>query len=411
MNIDAIKLFHIGLPLRQPLPTPVGPREKLETVIVAMHGGGAIGWGEASPGNAPLAGAEWAAGAFSVLRDWLAPAVVGQAFSSGDELAKRLEPFRGNAFAKAALDMAWWDLSARLQNRPLHELLGGGKNVAQPPSAVQEVPVSGKGDSPHLPERPEGCCAQMGTFPFSAVEVGPTFDRMASTDEFAAQLAAAVEAGFTRVKLKFRPGWDVQMVDFVHKEFPSLTIHIDCEGGLTLGHSEMLYRLEDFMLAMIEQPLGADDLVGHAMLQEALRTPICLDESVTSLAQADMALELESCKYVNLKPGRVGGLTAALAVHDACHQHCAPCYVGAMPQSAVAGRFGFALATKDNCTYPADFFPSDRILAEDVAEPLLPTKDPTDGRQRVRLSSAAGIGVEPQRDLLNRLCIAQETIR
>ena len=256
MNIDSIELFHVGLPLRQPLPTPLGPREKLETVIVAVHGGGAVGWGEASPGNAPLAGPEWAAGAYCVLRDWLAPAAVGQPFSSGDELAKRLEPFRGNQFAKAALDMAWWDLSARLQNQPLHELIGGGK-----------------GDSPHLPERPEGGCAQMGTVPFSAVpqvEVGPTFDRMASIDEFAAQLAAAAEAGFTRVKLKFRPGWDVQMVDFVRKEFPSLTIHIDCEGGLTLGHSEMLYRLEDFMLAMIEQPLGADDLVGHAMLQEAL---------------------------------------------------------------------------------------------------------------------------------------------
>ena len=123
-----------------------------------------------------------------------------------------------------------------------------------------------------------------------------------------------------------------------------------------------------------------------------------------------MALELESCKYVNLKPGRVGGLTAALAVHDLCHQHCTPCYVGATPQSAVAGRFGFALATKDNCTYPADFFPSDRFLAEDVAEPLLPTKDPTDGRQRVRLSSAAGIGVEPNRAQLEKFCIAQANV-
>ena len=390
MNIDSIELFHVGLPLRQPLQTPFGQQEKLETVIVAVHGGGAVGWGEASPGNAPLAGAEWAAGTFSVLRDWLAPAVVGQGFSSGGELAKRLNLFRGNQFAKAALDMAWWDLSARLQNRPLHELLGG-VNVTQPPSAVHDMPA-----------QPGAAVPQ--------VEVGPTFDRMASIDEFAAQLGAAVEAGFARAKLKFRPGWDVPMVDFVRKEFPTLTVHIDCEGALTLGHSEMLYRLEDFMLAMIEQPLAADDLVGHAMLQESLRTPICLDESITSLSQADMALELASCKYVNLKPGRVGGLTAAVAIHDLCHEHCTPCYVGAMPQSAVGGRIAFALATKENCTYPADFFPSDRVLAEDIAEPLLPAKDPADGRQRVRLSSAAGIGVEPQRDLLDKLCIAQEKI-
>jgi o-succinylbenzoate synthase len=367
MQIDAIELFHIGLPLRKALPSPLGPREKLETVIVAMHSGGDVGWGEASPGSAPLAGAEWAAGAFALLRDWLAPLVTGQSVSSGDDLTKLLEKFRGNQFAKAALDTAWWDLDARLQNRPLYERLGG----TQP-----------------------------------SVEVGPTFDRMESIDDFLALIAAAVDAGFGRVKLKFRPGWDVRMVDFVRKECPTATVHVDCEGGLGLGHTDMLYRLEDFMLAMIEQPLPADDLVGSAMIQESLRTPICLDEAITSLAQAEMAMELKSCKFVNLKPGRVGGLTSAVAIHDLCHEHCTPCYVGAMPQSAIAGRIGFALATKSNCTYPADFFPSDQILAADIAEPLLPVKD-SDGKQRVHLTSATGIGVEPDAALLEKFCIAK----
>ncbi len=371
MKIDSIELFHIGLPLRKPLSTPLGPRDSLETVLVAMHGGGAAGWGEASPGNAPLAGAEWAAGAMAVLRDWLAPAVVGQSFSSGDELSKRLAVFRGNQFAKGAIDSAWWDLSARLQNRPLHELLGGTRG---------------------------------------AVEVGPTFDQMDSIDEFLARIGAAVEAGFARLKLKFRPGWDVRMVDFVRKECPTQTIHIDCECGLGLQHMDMLYRLEDFSLAMIEQPLPADDLVGHAMVQESLRTPICLDEGVASLAQAEMAMELQSCKYVNLKPGRVGGLTPAVAIHDLCHEHCTPCWVGAMPQSAVGGRIGFALAAKANCTYPADFFPSDQVLAADIAEPLLPVKDATDGRQRVRLWSAPGIGVEPDAALLEKFCLTWANI-
>ena len=139
MNIDSIELFHIGLLLRKPLLTPLGPCEKLETVIAAMHSGGTVGWGEASPGNAPLMGGEWAAGAFAVLRDWLAPAVVGASIDSGGDLGRRLAPFRGNQFAKAALDTAWWDLHSRLQNRPLHQLLGGSRD---------------------------------------AVEVGPTFDRM-----------------------------------------------------------------------------------------------------------------------------------------------------------------------------------------------------------------------------------------
>ena len=233
---------------------------------------------------------------------------------------------------------------------------------------------------------------------------------MDSIDEFLAQITAAVAAGFDRLKLKFRPGWDVRMVDFVRKECPTQTLHIDCEGGLHLGQMEMLYRLEDFSLAMIEQPLPADDLVGHAMVQESLRTPICLDEGITSLAQAEMAMELKSCKYVNLKPGRVGGLTPAVAIHDLCHEHCTPCYVGAMPQSAIGGRIGFALAAKDNCTYPADFFPSDQILAEDLAEPLLPAKDAADGRQRVRLWSEPGIGVEPDSALLEKFSIARVKI-
>ncbi len=388
MQIDSIELFHVALPLRRPLATPLGPRERLETVVAAMHGRGAVGWGEAGPGNAPLGDGEWAAGAFVLLRDWLAPAVVGGSFSSGDDLTKRLGPFRGNQFAKGALDAAWWDLAARLHNQPLHQFLNAEK--PQPSAAPRNA---------------------TDTSGFAAVEVGPTFDRMDSIDEFHAQLAAAVEAGFSRVKLKFRPGWDISMVDFVRKEFPRLSIQIDCEGGLSLGHSEMLYRLEDFGLAMIEQPLPADDLVGHAMLQESLRTPICLDESIASLAQADMAMELASCRYVNLKPGRVGGLTAAAAIHDLCHEHCTPCYVGATPQSAVGCRIGFALAAKENCAYPADFFPSDRILADDLAEPLLPAKDPADGRQRVRLSSSPGIGVEPDRAQLEKFCIAQEKIQ
>jgi O-succinylbenzoate synthase len=371
MQIDSIEIYHIGLPLRQPLTTPLGAREQLETVLVALHGDGATGWGESSPGVAPLAAGEWAAGVFTLLRDWLAPAIVGQGFSSGEDLSQRLASFRGNPWAKAALDTAWWDLSARLKDQPLHQLLGGKRE---------------------------------------AIEVGPTFDRRESIDDFLVEITAAVAAGFDRLKLKFRPGWDVRMVDFVRKECPTQALHIDCEGGLGLQHMEMLYRLEDFSLAMIEQPLGVDDLVGHAMVQESLRTPLGLDEGIASLAQADIAMELHSCKYVNLKPGRVGGLTPAVAIHDLCHEHCTPCFVGAVPQSAIGGRIGFALAAKENCSYPADFFAADQVLAADVAEALLPTKDETDGRQRVRLWSTPGIGVEPDRALLEKFCIARAKI-
>jgi O-succinylbenzoate synthase len=371
MQIDAIELFHLGIPLRRSLPTSLGPRDRLDTVLVALHGDGATGWGEASPGDAPLRGGEWTAGVFGVLRDWLAPAIVGQNITSGEDLSQALAKFRGNAYAKGALDAAWWDLNARRQNRPLHALLGGTRN---------------------------------------AVEVGPVFEPMESIDEFVAAIGAAFEAGFARAKLKFRPGWDIHMVEFVRQQFPTQTLHIDVEGSLTIGHIDMLYRLEDFMLAMIEQPFAAEDLVGHAMAQESLRTPICLDESITSPFQADMAMELRSCKYVNVKPSRVGGLTPALAIHDICHENCTPCWVGAMPQTTVGSRAGFALAAKANCTYPADYFAGDQFLVEDIAEPILPAKA-DDGVQRIPLWSTSGIGVTPDAALLEKFCIARADIR
>ena len=260
--------------------------------------------------------------------------------------------------------------TARLQGRPLHELLDGRR---------------------------------------TSVEVGPTFDRMESIDQLLAAIGRAVDAGYGRIKLKFRPGWDVEMLRAVRQEFPTQTIHIDCEGGLSLQHTEMLCRLDDFCLAMIEQPLPPDDLVGHAMVQDMLRTPLCLDESITTPAQADMALDLHSCKWVNLKPGRVGGLTAAVAIHDACHEQCVPCWVGAMPQSAVAARAGLALAAKANCTYPADRFFSEDLLAADLADPLLPVRE-ADGVRRVPLWTTPGIGVEPEAKLLEKFCLQRARV-
>lgn len=340
----------------------------METVLVRMRSGDASGWGEASPGNAPLAGPEWAAGVFGCVRDWLAPAVVGSVVDSGGQLAERLQALRGNRFAKAALDTAWWDLQARLKEQPLHQLLDAQRD---------------------------------------AVEVGVGFDQMDSIEDFIAAIGRAFEAGYARVELKMRPGWDLQMIDFVRKEFPTQTFHVDVEGALGLQHMEMLCRLDDFDLAMIEQPFPADDLVGHAMVQEAIRTPICLDEGVTTVEQCEMALELQSCRYVNLKPGRVGGLTPAVAIHDACRTGNVGCFVGATPQTAVGARLGLALAAKANCTYPADYLPADQLLQQDLAEPLLPACEEADGKMRIALWSEPGIGVEPDVELLEKHCLAR----
>ena len=371
MQIDSIEEFHVALPLRRPQPAPTGPADRLQTVVVRMQSGDAVGWGEASPGNAPLAGAEWAAGVFGCVRDWLAPAVVGRQIDSGSALQERLAGFQGNRFAKAALDTAWWDLNARAAGKPLHEVLGAEHD---------------------------------------AIELGVGFDQMESIGEFFAAIAGAFEAGFARVELKLRPGWDVQMLNAVRHEFPTQTIHTDVEGALRLDHMELLCRMDDFMLAMVEQPLPADDLVGNAMVQDTIRTPLGLDESITTPEQADIAIELKSGQFINLKPGRVGGLTPAVAIHDACQSAGIACWVGAMPQSAIGFRIGLALAAKENCTYPADYLASGELFEQDLAEPAVPVRDETDGLLRIPLWSEPGIGAEPEPALLEKFCLARAKV-
>jgi o-succinylbenzoate synthase len=371
MYIDSVEVVRLALPLKKPLPAPREKEERFETVLVRLRCGELSGWGEASPGIAPLLGEEWTSGVFTVLRECLAPAIVKKEIGSGDELGKLLAPFHGNRFAKAALDMAWWDLNARRRERPLHELLGG-KN--------------------------------------SAVEVGVTFDRMDSIEEFFASIGRAFDTGFTRVKLMLRPGWEIRMLEAVRKEFPRQMLHVDVDGALTIHHTEILYRLDDFFLAMVEQPLPADDLVGHAMLQESLRTPICLGRSIRTVSHAEMVLELHSGKYVALDLGRVGGLTTALAIHDLCHDSCTPCYVSATPTTTIAARHEFALASKENCTYPAEYFPSDEFLAAGVAEPLPITRG-DDGKLRVQLGTSPGIGIEPDAEVLKKYCVDRADVR
>jgi len=368
MQIQAIEAFQVSLPLRRPTRLPWGTLDALDTVVVRLESEGLSGWGEATPGRAPVSSAEWAGGALRCVSDWLAPALLNQRVESGDDLQKLLGEFHGNRYAKAALDLAWWDLEARRQGKPLHQLLGG----TQP-----------------------------------AVDIGPTFDQMESIEDLLAALKQAFAAGYARVGLKFRPGWDIQMINFVRHEFPVEAIHIDCEAALGLEHMEMLCRLDDFSLAMIEQPLPADDLVGHAMVQETVRTALCLDEAVGTVEQAQMALELHSCKWVKIEPGRVGGLTPAMAIHNACQEGNTPCWVGPGPQSSIGLRASAALASKANFTYPMEYAAPGELLAADLAEAPTVARDTTDGQLKIVFDQTAGLGVDPDRGAIEKHAVAR----
>jgi len=366
MKIDEIELFHLQLPLTTPLQTACGSWDRLETVYVCMRSGDVAGWGEATAGNGPLWHAESAAGIFLVLRNWLAPAVVGRHVEGGAELRELFAPFRGNQFAKAALDTAFWDLHARSLGKPLPELLGGTRQ---------------------------------------AVEVGTGFDQMDSIDQLIEQVATAFKAGYCRVELKLRPGWDVQMLNFVRQEFPVETIHADVEGGMRLENMELLYRMDDFSLAMVEQPLPAEDLVGMAMVQEGVRTPLALDEAIVSPHHAELAIELKSGRFINLKIGRTGGITPALEIRDLCRQGQIECYAGSDLQSALGLRFSMALASLAECTYPADYWTTEQVFAEQPVPPIEAVRHEDEQTLQVPMWSEPGIGVVPDRKVLEKLTI------
>lgn len=371
MHIDSIELFHVAMPLISPWRTAYGEDATVESILVRMCSGSHVGWGESSPLAAPCYSPEWAGGVFACVRDWLAPAIIGQDISSGDELHQRLAHFKGNSFAKAALDIAWWVLEANRRAMPLHRLLGATRN---------------------------------------AVDVGADFGVLDSIDELIAGIGPAVDAGFKRVKLKYRPGWDIRMLEAVRREFPSHTFHIDCNSGYRAEDFEMFCRLDDFNLAMIEQPLAHDDLVDHARLQAAIRTPICLDESISSVARAEQALDLQSCKWINIKPGRVGGLTPAVKVHNLAKSAGVPCWVGGMLESAVGARICSALAMLDNFIYPADIFPSSRFYHNDLGRPELALTKGPDGSPQVSVPEVPGIGAEPDAALLSKLCVQKAVV-
>ena len=352
MVIETVSIYRVAMPLVYPFRTSFGDTDVVEGVLVKMADGECVGWGEATPWAAPLYSAEWAGGAYAVLRDWLAPAILGQQVDSGDELQEILSPFKGNFFAKSALDLAWWDLEARRRCQPLWRLLGGLSDTA---------------------------------------EVGADFGVMESIEALLDAIARAVDAGFTRVKLKIRTGWDVNVLRAVREVFPETMFHVDANSGYRLQDVALFQALDEYRLAMIEQPLGHDDLLDHAQLQKVLRTPICLDESVTSVDRAVQAIELGACRWINIKPGRVGGLTPALRILRAAEKANVPCWIGGMLESSVGSSHCQALATLPNVKYPSDVFPSRRFYAHDLGC----FERELSGPSQIRAFEGPGIGCVP----------------
>lgn len=367
MRIDSIEVYLAKMPLITPWRAGHGDEAAIESVFVKMVSGKLAGWGESSPLATPTYSPEWSHGVYLTVSRYLAPLLLGKDIGSGKELQGLLAPVKGNQFAKSALDQAWWDLDARSRSEPLWKALGGAA---------------------------------------ATVKVGADFGVKNSVGELLDAIGGAVKAGYLRVKLKYRPGWALEMIRAVRAEFPDHVFHVDCNSTYTLADIDMFRELDTHRLAMIEQPLMHDDLLDHSELQKKISTPICLDESVTSVSKARKAIALGSCGWINIKPGRVGGLTNALEIHDLCMKAGVPCWVGGMLESSLGAHQCLALATLPNFTYPNDIFPSSTYYTTDLSDPPIELS----GVSQVTAPDAPGCGAAPNPRRLQDMCIAREVI-
>ena len=318
------------MPLIYPWRTAYGVDYDVHSVLVKATSGDHVGWAEATPFFAPHYCPESALSVFAHVTEVFGPHVVGREYDTARELTERLEAFKGNSFAKASIEMCWWTLQSGITATPLHRLLGG---------ETREV------------------------------SAGADFGIQDSIDMLLGNIQTAVDAGFPRIKLKVAKGWDLEMLRAVTGTFPNVTFHIDCNCGYTLDDLPFFKAIDGLGLAFIEQPLSFGDVLDHAELAKQLETPICLDETIYSVKAAEQALRIGACKYINIKPGRSGGFTNSIDIHDMARDAGVPVWVGGMLESAVGAALCVELATLSNFTYPGDLFPSARFYEQDLGEP------------------------------------------
>jgi O-succinylbenzoate synthase len=367
MRIDRVVLQVVRLPLRTPFRTSSSAREAVTHVVVRVDSDGLTGWGECAAPVDPYYAPETAGTCFLILRDFLAPAVVGRPWRTLEELVGLFGPIKGNRFARAGLELACADLLCRAQGRPLAEWLGGTRATVE-----------------------------------SGVSLG--------IEEDARQLLARIDGhlaeGYRRIKLKIAPGRDVDVVRSVREDHPGLPLQVDANSAYTLEDATHLARLDEFGLLMIEQPLADDDIVDHAALQRRLRTSICLDESLHSAADVRKALELGSCRVVNVKPGRVGGLLEARRIHDLCAAQGVPVWCGGMHEFGIGRAANVALASLPGFTLPGDVSGSEKYYAEDLVEPPIRAEGGTIAVVRDR----PGLGVEVRADRVDRATLERAEV-
>lgn len=363
MKIDAITLYHVRMPLVTPFATSFGEMVDRDCILVELKAGGEVGYGECPTSPAPLYSYETNETAWHISRDYLAPKILGQVVPDAEDYRARVDYVRGHPMAKAGIEMALWDVWGKAAGKSLKEMFGGERD---------------------------------------AVPVGVSIGIKPSIDELLRVVNKYVDQGYTRVKLKIKPGRDVAEVRAVREAFPDLWLQVDANSAYTLETARAIYPLDELDLLLIEQPLAETDLWDHHKLQAQLETAICLDESITSFDDARHAVEMKAGRIINIKPGRVGGLSQGVAIHDYCQAHGVPVWCGGMLETGVGRASNLAIASLPNFTLPGDISATERYYHQDITNEVF-TLNPD---STIDVPNAPGLGIT-----LDHQALAKFTLR
>ena len=368
MKIQAITLREIRMPLVHFFETSFGRTTERRILLVTLHTDGPAGWGECVAGEGPFYLEESVDTAWYVISKFLGPALVGREVEGGRDVPPLFARVRGHRMAKGALENAVWDAEAQQKNLPLWKLLGG---------SLREI----------------ACGVSIGI--------------QETVEQLLEKIETELAAGYRRIKVKVKPGWDLKVLERVRERWPDILLSCDANSAYTLADVEHLQQFDRFRLLMIEQPLWQDDIYFHARLQHRLLTAICLDESILSARYAEAALDLGACRIINVKVGRVGGFSEAVRIHDVARVAGAPVWCGGMLEAGLGRSHNVALSTLRGFTLPGDVSASSRYWAEDIIEPEVVVSP--DGL--ISVPDAPGRGYRLREDLVEKLTMRQETLR
>lgn len=369
LQLESIQLREIELPLKAPFETSFGITSRRRVLIVRIYDkSGASGYGECTAMEEPFYNHETIDTAWTIISKYVTPMLASARVTNASEVARTLSPIQGNCMAVGAVETAIWDLEAKLLKKPLWQHLGGTRNV---------------------------------------ISCGVSIGLQESPDILLEKVAREVESGYQRIKIKIKPGQDIELVKAVRNEFPAITLSVDANSAYSLEKdAKLLQELDDYNLLMIEQPLSAGDLLDHAKLQRQLKTAVCLDESITSLRDARHALELVACRIINIKLGRVGGHAAAQAIQGYAKVNNVPVWCGGMLESGIGRAHNIAMSTLEGFTLPGDVSASARYWEQDIVEPPV-TVTP---QGSINAPSSPGIGYEVNEEYMETLTKRSEEI-